>query len=261
MNPSFSLRRACRIVRLSPALVASLVGAGVVAPARGPRGSLEFSFRDLSVLRGLAQARPSALKRSAMRLRPAEGRRLVARGPRPVVLDRDGTAWDAESGQLLIDFDTLGAGAARVVVLTDFGAGDLTLLDQAIALETVDPAAAVAAYRQAIAADPHDEDAYLNLGSLLEDREGLESALEAYLRGAAACPASALLRFNCGVAFQMLSAYQEAEAWYLDALALDASLADAHHNLSMIYIESGDEQRAIRHHNELRRLERPQERR
>jgi tetratricopeptide (TPR) repeat protein len=65
-----------------------------------------------------------------------------------------------------------------------------------------------------------------------------------------------LLRFNCGVAFQLLSAYRDAEEHYMAALALDPSLADAHHNLSIIYLELGEEQRAIRHHNEVRRLER-----
>lgn len=253
---NYSLRRVCRIVRLSPSVVDALVGAGVVAPARGARGAFEFSFRDLSVLRGLSEARPSALKRGVLRLAPSEGRRLVARGTRPVVLERDGTAWDAESGQVLIDFDSAHAGSASVIVMNDEAVAATSLLDEALALEPVDPDAAMRAYRQAIAADPAREEAYLNLGSLLEQRDRLERALEVYLEGAARCPASALLRFNCGVAFQLLSAYRDAEEWYLAALALDPALADAHHNLSIIYLETGDEQRAIRHHNEVRRLER-----
>lgn len=254
---NYSLRRVCRIVRLSPSVVASLVGAGVVTPARGRRGALEFSFRDLAVLRGLAQARPAALRRGVLRLRPAEGLRLVARGTRPVVLERDGTAWDAESGQLLIDFDADHAGAARVLVMKDEAAPAApSLLDEAIALEAIDPEGAMRTYQQAIAADPRCEDGYLNLGALLEEGGQLERALGVYLDGAARCPASALLRFNCGVAFQLLSAHREAEESYLAALALDPSLADAHHNLSLIYLELGEEQRAIRHHNALRRLER-----
>ncbi|MGB2818962.1 MAG: hypothetical protein WBA53_06045 [Burkholderiaceae bacterium] len=32
--------------------------------------------------------------------------------------------------------------------------------------------------------------------------------------------------------------------------------SDAHHNLAIIYLELGEEQRAIRHHDEVRRLER-----
>ena len=255
---NYSLRRVCRIVRLSPSVVASLIGAGVVAPARGPRGAFEFSFRDLSVLRGLAPAQPAALKRGALRLRPAEGLRLVARGTRPVVLERDGTAWDAESGQLLIDFDAERTGAARVVVMKDDvdGQPPASLLDAAIALEVRDAKAAMRAYRQVIAGDPVAEDAYLNLGALLEERDRLQEALEVYLDGAARCPSSALLRFNGGVVFQLLSAYRAAEASYLAALALDPTLADAHHNLTLIYLELGEEQRAIRHHNEVRRLER-----
>lgn len=254
---NYSLRRVCRIVRLSPAVVASLIGAGVVAPARSARGAFEFSFRDLSVLRGLAQAQPTALKRGALRLQPAEGMRLVARGTRPVVLERDGTAWDAETGQVLIDFDAQRAGAARVVVMKE-GTEDRapSLLDEGVALEPSDPDAAMRAYRQAIAADPGGEDAYLNLGGLLEESDRLERALEVYLEGAARCPRSAMLRFNCGVVFQLLSAYRDAEEWYLAALALDPALSDAHHNLAIIYLELGEDQRAIRHHNEVRRLER-----
>jgi tetratricopeptide (TPR) repeat protein len=242
---------------MSPAVVASLVDAGVVAPARGSRGSFEFSFRDLSVLRSLAQARPAALKRGALRLQAAGGRRLVARSSRPVVLEPDGTAWDAESGQLLIDFDAEHAGAARVLVMPEGRTRDLpSLLDEAIALETSDPDRAMSAYRQMIAADPAREDAYLSLGALLEDGGSLERALEVYVDGAARCPRSALLRFNCGVAFQLLSALREAEGSYLAALALDPSLSDAHHNLAIVYLELGEEQSAIRHYNEVRRLER-----
>jgi len=254
---NYSLRRVCRIVRLSPSVVASLVGAGVVEPARGARGSFEFSFRDLTVLRGLAQARRSSLKRSALRLQPMNGRRLVARGTRPVVLERDGTAWDAETGQLMMDLDSERADVASVLVMQDEGEPSTpSLLDAAVALEARDPEAAMSAYRQVIAAEPACEDAWLNLGALLEERDRLEPALAVYLEGAARCAASALLRFNCGVAFQLLSAYRDAEESYLAALALDPSLADAHHNLSIIYLELGEEQRAIRHHNEVRRLER-----
>ncbi|HET9024453.1 MAG TPA: tetratricopeptide repeat protein [Burkholderiaceae bacterium] len=254
---NYSLRRVCRIVRLSPSVVASLVEAGVVAPARGARGAFEFSFRDLSVLRGLAQAHPGALKRGALRLRAAGGRRLVARAARPVVLEPDGTAWDAESGQLLIDFEADRAAAACVLEIGEGGeSGPPSLLDEAIDLESRDPAAAMQAYRQVIAAEPTREDAYLSLGALLEERNELARALQVYRDGAAYCPQSSLLRFNCGVAFQLLSAYRDAEECYLAALALDPTLADAHHNLSLIYLELGDEQRAIRHHNEVRRLER-----
>jgi tetratricopeptide (TPR) repeat protein len=253
---NYSLRRVCRIVRLAPSVVESLVGAGVVTPARGRRGALEFSFRDLSVLRGLAQAQPGALKRGALRLRAADGLRLVARGTRPVVLERDGIAWDAESGQLLIDFDTGRAGAARVLVMREEGAEAPSLLDAAVALEASDPEAAMRAYRQVLAADAACEEAYVNLGALLEEGGGLEAALAVYLEGVGHCPGSALLRFNCGVAFQLLSAYRDAEEAYLAALRLDPGLADAHHNLSLIYAELGEEQRAIRHHNEMRRLER-----
>lgn len=143
-----------------------------------------------------------------------------------------------------------------VVMREGEDAGAPSLLDEAIALESFDPDAAIEAYRQLIAADPAHEDGYLSLGALMEDRNELERALNVYLEGAAHCPWSSLLRFNCGVAFQLLSAYREAEECYLGALKLDPTLSDAHHNLSIIYVERGEAQRAIRHHNEVRRLER-----
>lgn len=177
------------------------------------------------------------------------------------MLEPDGTAWDAESGQLLIDFDAERAGAARVLVMREAeaadGSGDApSLLDAAVALEASDPEAAMRAWRQLIAADPACEDAYVSLGALLEERDALERALAVYAEGAARCPGSALLHFNCGVAFQLLSAWRDAEASYLAALALDPTLADAHHNLAIVYLELGEERRAIRHRNEERRLER-----
>ena len=127
-----------------------------------------------------------------------------------------------------------------VVMREGDDAGAPSLLDEAVALESLDPDAAMEAYRQLIAAEPTSEDAYLSLGALMEDRNELERALHVYLEGAVQCPRSSLLRFNCGVAFQLLSACRDAEEYYLAALKLDPTLSDAHHNLSIIYLQLGE---------------------
>jgi tetratricopeptide (TPR) repeat protein len=248
---TYSLRRTCRIVRLPESIVDALVGAGIVAPIHGRRGALHFDFHDLAVLRRLS-ARGAEARRAA----PAPGRQLVARGARPVVLEADGLAWDAESGQSLLDLEGQGSGTACVIALQDPAddEGD-RWFEAAIALEPVDRQQAIKAYRCAINAAPWREDAYLNLGELLQEAGDAAQALDVYLQGADQCVDSALLRFNCGVLFQLLSAYREAESCYLEALARDPTLGDAHHNLAMMYLELGEDQQAIRHYNELRRVE------
>ena len=72
-------------------------------------------------------------------------------------------------------------------------------------LEASDPAAAEAAYRQAIALAPGYVDAYLNLGVLLCDAGRCDEAVAAVpTRRCEHCPDEALLHFNLGVALEDL---------------------------------------------------------
>src|SRR5204863_8905723 len=57
---------------------------------------------------------------------------------------------------------------------------------------------AAAAYRQAIAVDPHHARAWNNLGQVLERQRQLEPAADAYRQAVGSEPAFRLARFNLG---------------------------------------------------------------
>jgi Tfp pilus assembly protein PilF/DNA-binding transcriptional MerR regulator len=117
----------------------------------------------------------------------------------------------------------------------------------AVALEADDPAAAEAAYRQALAIDPDLADAHLNLGRLLHEG-GDPAAAEIHYRQALAIdPEDALAAYNLGVALQDQQRPRDAADAYERALELDPTLADAHFNLSRVYEQLGEKAAAFRH--------------
>src|SRR5512133_1804292 len=101
---------------LPVAEVRRLARDGFVAPMRGPRNELRFSFQDLVLLRtaaSLLHARipPARVRRALRSLRAQlpEGRplatvRVCADGDRVLVQD-GGARWHAETGQVLLDLD------------------------------------------------------------------------------------------------------------------------------------------------------------
>src|SRR5207302_8953476 len=105
-----------RLLRLPRSTISSLVNAGFVSPARGPRTSYLFSFHDLIVLRtaqALAAAKvpPGRITKSLKQLRrhlpdamPLSGLSIGAVGDR-VVVSEGASRWQAESGQYLLAFD------------------------------------------------------------------------------------------------------------------------------------------------------------
>src|SRR3981081_4752790 len=110
---SYSVRDVQRVLQLAPDTTRSLIRAGFVHPARGPRREYRFSFQDLIVLRtarALIEARipEKRLRRSLESLRrnlpesmPLSGLAISAVGDHVVV--RDGEArWQVDSGPDLL---------------------------------------------------------------------------------------------------------------------------------------------------------------
>jgi tetratricopeptide (TPR) repeat protein len=275
---------------LSRHIVSGLIEAGFVTPTRGRRNEWRFTFQDLALLRTAhalqLQSIPARrVLRSLSRLKatlPAElpltGLRITAVGGDVAVRDRSGRL-QAESGQLLMDFEMApvagtvailerGAGAAHVQDDQRPDAGDAAgtqgesfldaqaLYEHALALEPSDPAAAESAYLQALAVAPDLEDAYLNLGAMLDATRRYADLLRLCDAALQHCPASALLHFNRAVALDHLERLDEAAASYERSLEIDPSLADAHFNLARLHQQAGDERGALRHYSAYRRLQR-----
>src|SRR5205814_628621 len=122
-----------------------------------------------------AQIPPRKILRSLQRLKaslpselPLSGLRIAAVGNDIAVREGD-RQWDAESGQLLIDFEVKPAqGTVSFLSRAPEPAGRTAgqQFDLGVALEATDKAQAEQAYRQAIALAPDYADPYLNLGVL-----------------------------------------------------------------------------------------------
>ncbi|MFI4927616.1 MAG: tetratricopeptide repeat protein [Burkholderiales bacterium] len=285
---TFTLRRVQAMLGLSRHIVCGMIEAGFVTPSRGRRNEWRFTFQDLALLRTAhalqSQSIPARrilgslarLKATLPAKLPLSGLRITAVGGDVAVRDRSGRL-QAGSGQLLLDFDV--APVAGTVAILERGAAAAHAADDvlaskgepargesfleaqglyqyALALEASDPAAAESTYLQALAVAPDLEDAYLNLGAMLDASHRYADLLRLCDAALHHCPASALLHFNRGVALDHLERLDEAAAGYERSLELDPGLADAHFNLACLHRQAGDERRALRHYSAYRRLQR-----
>lgn len=270
-DPStFTLRRVQAMLGLSRTTVAGLIAEGFVAPTRGRRNEWRFTFQDLMLLRtahALQESKipPRKILRSLARLKatlpqelPLTGLRITAVGADVAVRDRHGQ-WQADSGQLLMDFDVAPV-AGSVAFLarsasSPAGPDAAAWFERGVALEATDPAGAEAAYRQVLVLAPDRAEAYLNLGALWSEAGRFAELAELSEQAVAHCPDEALVHFNRGVALDHLERLPEAVASYERSLALDPALADAHYNLGRLREQLGDQHGALRHFSAYRRLQ------
>ena len=267
---TYTLRRVQAMLGLSRSVIDGLIAAGFVAPTRGRRNELRFTFQDLMLLRTAhalqaSKIPPRRILRSLARLKatlpqelPLTGLRISAIGADVAVRDRDGQ-WQADSGQLLMDFDVAPAGSGQVAFMARAAApaadDAATCFARGVALEASDPAGAEAAYRQALVLAPEEAAAYLNLGAMWSEA-GRHAEVVALSKLAFAQGLDeALIHFNRGVALDHLERLPEAMASYERSLALDPALADAHYNLGRLREQLGDARGAVRHFSAYRRLQ------
>ena len=259
---SYGVRDVEKLLRLSRSTIRSLIAAGFVTPARGPRGAWRFSFQDLIVLRtaqALADANvpPRRIMRSMRELRrhlpdtmPLSGLNIGAVADRVVVRD-GGSRWQAESGQYLLGFDGDPADGSLSVIeragVDPQSRGAEAWFDQAVILEREDVDAALAAYQHAIGADRTYLDAYINLGRLLHEAKRLVDAESVYRGAIKACGDDPVLLFNLGVLLDDMKRWPEAMDAYAAALRADPALADGHFNLALLCQQLGKPKDAIRH--------------
>ncbi len=243
---------------------------GFVAPRRGPRGELRFSFHDLVLLRtarDLVAARisPSRVKRALRQLRAQlpEGRslsgvRVTAEGDRVVV--RDGSSlWHPDSGQALLDFDVKEVAASVAPLLGD-AAGDARDADAfyewGCDLEDGAPEQAREAYRRALALDPDHYGANVNLGRLVHEARDAAAAELHYRRALGSRPGDPAALFNLGVALEDQGRREDALAAYEASLAAAPDHADPHVNAARLCEKLGRREEALRHLGAVRRLAR-----
>lgn len=276
---TFSVRDVERVLRLPQSTIRGLVKAGFVAPTRGARRELRFSFQDLIVLRAAralmdANVPKRRITKSLKELRqqlpeelPLSGISICAVGDRVVV--RDGKAhWQADDGQYVLGLDvSVDGGVLRVIERNEqseqtpaadddaaAASDDTDWFGRAIELEGTNPAAALEAYEHAVTADKGDTSAWINWGRLLHEQGKTAQAERVYRRALAESEPDALLHFNLGVVLEDLERIHDALEAYQHAIEADPGLADGHYNLARLYEALGKEQHAIRHLGQYRRL-------
>jgi tetratricopeptide (TPR) repeat protein len=263
MHP-YGVRDVERLLDLSRGTIQSLVKAGFVSPARGPRNAWRFSFQDLIVLRtaqALAAANVPArrITRSLKELRrqlpaavPLSGLSICAVADRVVVKD-GGSRWQADSGQYLLALDVDPAGGS-LSVIERRGPGADEWFERALALERSDPQGARTAYERAVAADAAHLSAQVNLGLLLHEEGRFADAEGVYRRALSACGGDPVLWYNLGVLLEDMDRKDEALAAYEAALRGNPQFADCHYNLALLCEDLDKPAKAIRHMAQYRRL-------
>ena len=285
--PGYTAAEVAQLLGLPATEVRAWVRDGLIAPVRGVRGELLFSFQDLVLLRtakGLTDGQvPRARVRRALKSlkarlpagQPLSGLQISVVGNRVVVVDGDARV-EPESGQVLFDFEvrelqrdiesletrrrsTAEISAERRAEGISAGDAKFTAEDEyqrAYELENSDPEAALAGYRRAVALDGNHADAHVNLGRMLHDRGELPEAEKHYRAGLAARPDDVIAAFNLGVALEDLGQLEKAVDAYRCAIAIDVGLADAYYNLSRVCERLGRRAEALRYLKDYRRLTR-----
>jgi tetratricopeptide (TPR) repeat protein len=282
---SYSMRDVERVLQLPRSTLQGLVRLGFVRPTRGARRQYLFSFQDLIILRAARSLMQANIPRrrihtSLGQLRerlpeavPLSGLAICAVGDRVVV--REGVNhWQADDGQYLLGFEVsvqngilqmiehkqertavpARGGTATVELEVDQPVTADDWLAEGIRLESIDPAAALAAYAHAAGADPDNSAAWINWGRLLHESGKPRAAEKVYRDALEHCGADSLLLFNLGVALEDLGDREAALAAYHAAISEDPNFADCHYNLARLYESAGKTQHAIRHLGQYRRL-------
>jgi tetratricopeptide (TPR) repeat protein len=210
--------------------------------------SLQRVRRSLDALRGLMPDHGSPLSR--LRLRSEHDR---------VVVDEAGGSFDAESGQLLLDFDLdrLREQVAEVTALPWVGASPDAedesrsayqwFLDGAAHEAEGRTAAAVSAYRRAVAIDPMMAAAHTNLGALAAESGDLDDARD-HFEAALRCDPDQVEAY-CNLAELALRAGDDevALAGFRQVLRLDPDHHEAHYGLARALLRVGGHLQAFAH--------------
>lgn len=271
----YSTREASEFVGLPESAIRGCVRAGFVTPDED-HVPLRLAFRDLRVLQMVkslvsegvplrrARQQLSALKRRLPEIGSLAELTLAAHGGHVVVREQQ-RAWRADTGQMVLSYaanDRWGEVhpiPLRIEAPGPEPVGGLTADDwfeRAVALEEVDPEAAVKAYERALDLRRDAGEIWINLGRLHAESGRSTEAARCFREALAIEPADATALYNLGVVAQDEGRDGEAIELYRRALRIEPTLAEAHYNLATLFDRGGDTRAAIRHINEYRKLTR-----
>ncbi|PKU24441.1 tetratricopeptide repeat protein [Telmatospirillum siberiense] len=115
-----------------------------------------------------------------------------------------------------------------------------TLNNLGRSLQELGEAGAGVCYRRAIESDPDDAEGYNHLGTALSDRECFDTAAAAFRNALSLCPNGAGIHNNFGHMHQELGNVAQAVTCYRRAVKSDAGDPEAHWNLALALLLTGD---------------------
>ena len=253
--------------------VRGLMRRGLLSPVRGPRGDWRFSFQDMALLKTTqrlldAQVPPRKAYAALAELRAALakggdgealcGLSLTAAGDAVVVREGDGL-WDVHTGQGQLPFNVerragavytlgqrsapIGARASHAADVNAEGLDSDDWYNLGLEFEETAPRKAPHAYGQAIALNPENADAHVNLGRLWQVQGDLKRAKQHYQMALRSAPDHQLALYNLGTVFDEIDEPDQALAYYRQA----PDVPDAHYNSARIFEMRGDEMACWRH--------------
>jgi tetratricopeptide (TPR) repeat protein len=263
----YSATQVARLLGIPAGRLRYWARAGLVVPS-GQRGRRRFyAFQDLVALRAAAgllrgglsahqvsRAVASLQRRIPCRASPLAELRLTPEGS-AVVVREAGARFEAETGQLLFDFDLNELHRQVVELIQPLQAPDLEQRQRAFdeylegcRLETQpeELERSEHAYRRAIELDPKLACAYTNLGNLRYRIGAVDDARALYRKAIELEPEQPEAHYNLAFLTYEEGDLEAAVDRFGRALELDPDFADAHFNLAMALLELGrrDEARA-----------------
>jgi tetratricopeptide (TPR) repeat protein len=266
----FTTGEVAKILNLRDSRIRSFVRAGFLAPARGHKRSLQFTFQDvlfLKTAKGLLDSRVpakrvirmlSSLKRQLAKDRHLASVKIYADGERVIAWDGK-TRWQPDSGQFLFNFDSRSVmQQVKVSLRRPHQAQERwnaqNWFNRALELENSSTKEAQRAYHKALEIDPHMAAAHLNLGKLYHDAKETKKAEAHYQAAVASAPEDAAPLFNLGVLMEDIKQPHKALDAYRAALKRDPSFADAHYNLGLLLEVLGNRAQAFSHLRAARKI-------
>ena len=234
------------------------------------RASASYGFKELLALRTLMKFRRSrvpalqirrALTALAAKLGhvtdPLTQLRIYADGKR-ILVDLEGRPMEAESFQLLLDFDKnelnrllefKPPAAESAVADRKRRASAEHWFQRGLELEqTGAPANEVMdAYRKALEFDPSSAGALVNLGTIHFNARNWREAEKNYKAALEADPKYSLAHFDLANLYDERGDRGKAITHYEEALRIAPNYGDAHYNLALLYQGSNQTMKAVRH--------------
>ncbi|MFM2125281.1 MAG: hypothetical protein RL328_1732 [Acidobacteriota bacterium] len=259
---AYSRSEICRLLKLTEKQLHSFE-AQKLLPARETYG-----FKELLALRAIIKLRQArrpvqqigrAVEALTAKLEhvddPLTELKLYADGKR-IRVEIEGRPMEAESGQLLLNFDQV-----ELSRLVQFKAPDNAAAERerratadrwfqkGLELEqTGGPInEVIEAYQKAIELDPRAAGAMVNMGTLYFNARNWREAEKYYRMALEADPDYPLAHFDLANLYDERGDRNRAMEHYQEALRISPNYADAHYNLALLYQGSNQPMKAVRH--------------